>query len=206
MVEALLVYMVTILMLFLVLSLFSTLYEIWSIHIVANDTAVKAASCYVMPDADVTTGEIEEKDVTSVALYRYFLWRKPALEQSIQTKFSQFAKERLDGSGLIKTGSDPVIAVEFIHDGVSSNHVKVTIIKSFSMPFKPVLKSLGLKTEIEKTAVAYADCTDMIDYLNTVKYVEQMTSLKKLDSSFVDALNSLLGLITEVKDDIQNGI
>lgn len=55
MLESLIVYTITVFLLFFLLSIFSILFQAWNVQIIANETAAKAAQTYKLSEADLHT-------------------------------------------------------------------------------------------------------------------------------------------------------
>lgn len=73
MLESLIVYSVTIFLLFFILAIFSVLFQRWNIQTIANESATRVAQTYKLMDADVDTGYVSKSEVAEVREYRY-IW------------------------------------------------------------------------------------------------------------------------------------
>lgn len=63
MLESLIVYSVTIFLLFFILAIFSVLFQRWNIQTIANESAARVAQTYRLMDADVETGYVSKSEI-----------------------------------------------------------------------------------------------------------------------------------------------
>ena len=71
MIESLVVYTITIFLLFFILALFSALYQRWNVQTIANESATRYAQTYRFDNKDVSSGYITKDQLTEVKDYRY---------------------------------------------------------------------------------------------------------------------------------------
>ena len=71
--ESLIVYTITIFLLFFILAIFSVLFQRWNIQTIANESATRVAQTYKLMDADVDTGYVSKSEVAEFREYRY-IW------------------------------------------------------------------------------------------------------------------------------------
>ena len=74
MIETLIVFTVTIFLLFFILAIFSVMYQRWNIQTIANETAAKISQTYRFKNEDLYDTELSKSDITSVKHYRYFFF------------------------------------------------------------------------------------------------------------------------------------
>lgn len=200
MLEGLMVFGITLLLLFLVLSIFSVLYQQWNIRTIANEAVTRVAQTYKFADSDVDTGEVSIDQLTSVRPYRY-LWNSDELEDAARTKLKSYVTERLRKTTFAKQAADPEITVEVKHDALARRHIELTVKGSFSVPFGQILAYLGLVEgdgAITYQTTSYAECLDLSDYVSSVKFVGNALELDGLNSGVVSAIDSILNLATKI--------
>ncbi len=198
MLEALLVYTVTVFLLLFVLALFSVLFQAWNIQVIANETAAKAAQTYKLADADIVTGYVTEEQITEVKEYRY-LWKSSELENAARDKLVGYASDRLIKTTYTKQVGEPEIKMELCRDAFARRHIEVTIQGRYTVPFGEALSYAGLDSVTTYTATARAECLDLMDYVTTVDFASEQASLGQFDSQLVDFLDKFLGLFDTIR-------
>lgn len=197
MLESLIVYTITIFLLFFILAIFSVLFQRWNIQVIANEAATRVAQTYRFSSADTVTGEVEEKDITNVDHYRY-VFSGDELETLAQDKIREYAKERLKKTTFTKDVKEPEITANVVHDGMARRHIEVTIKGEYSVPFGQALSYFGFDSTTVYETTAYAECIDLSDYINTVDFVEDQVSLNQFNSKFVKMVNKILKLFDNI--------
>lgn len=194
MLEALIVYMVTMLLLFLIVSIFSVLFQAWGIQVIANETATKVAQTYRLSDANITTGYATSEQIWDVSTYRYW-WGNLELEQKVSDRVKNYAKVRLLNTSFAKQKTEPEIEVKVKKDALARKHIEVTITSQYEVPFGEILCYFGFESMLTYTVTGYAECLDLIDYINTVDFAGQQVKLGIFDSQLISMLNSILGFL-----------
>lgn len=197
MLESLIVYTITIFLLFFILAIFSVLFQRWNIQVIANESATRVAQTYRFSTADTVTGQVEEKDITNVEQYRY-VFSDDELELLAEDKIQEYAKQRLQKTTFTKNVTEPVITATVIHDGMARRHIEVTIKGEYSVPFGQALSYFGFDSTTVYETKAYAECLDLSDYINTVDFVEDQVSLSQFNSKFVKMVNKILKLFDNI--------
>lgn len=197
MLESLIVYTTTIFLLFLILAIFSVLYQRWNIQTVANESATRIAQTYRLIEADTSTGYVTSDQLTQVERYRYFFNNK-AYEDAAKAKIEEYASNRLKKTTFTKDIEEPEIDVKVVHDAMSRRHIEVAIIGKYSVPFGEAMAYFGFPGVIEYKTTAYADCVDLIDYLNTITFIDSQTSLTQFGTETVKMLNAFLDLFSNI--------
>lgn len=200
MLEALIVYTITIFLLFFILALFSVFYQIWDIQTIANETAAKLGQIYRYVDTDMTTGYVSEDQIAELENYRYLSGYVTGWENDLEEKAISYAEKRLDHTSFVRKITEPEISVKVEKDDLASRHLVVEVKEKFTVPFGEALEYFGFDSEIEYKAAAYADCLDIIDYINTVDFVKKETSLKQFGSKTVSMVNAILKLFHHIAD------
>lgn len=198
MLEALIVYMVTVFLLFFILALFCVFYHIWSMQTIANEAATRVAQSCKFSEADIDTGYVTLEELTSLERYRYLKNKSERMEQIAQEKLEDYVNRRLDRVSFVHKMADPEIRMEIKKDGMASRHIEVHITEKFQVPFGAALTYFGYDDTISYECTSYAKCLDIIDYINTVDFVDQQTSANQLNSSLVKLVNAVLKLFKTI--------
>lgn len=200
MLESLIVYSVTLFLLFLVLAIFSTLFQRWNLQIIANESATRIAQTYRYMNADTVTGEITKDMISDTREYRY-VYKKTELESAAKRNLSTYALSRISKTTFTKEVTEPKMDIVEYQDSLARRHIKVSITGEYRVPFGTALSYFGYADTTKYTVESYAECVDIIDYINTVDYVDNQTSLNQFDSKFVDLINSVLNLFDNILGD-----
>lgn len=192
MIESLIVYTITLFLLFFVLALFSVLFQRWNLQTIANDAAARMAQTYRLNKADEITGKVSVDELTEVGIYRYagnLITKK--METAIDKRVSDYASWRLQKTTFTKNVKDPVIKTVVHPDALGRRHIEVTIVGEYRVPLAEALSFFGYGKTVEYEVKAYADCVDMIDYINFVDYVDTQTNISGKFIGFIDAVLKL---------------
>lgn len=199
MLEALIVYPVVIFLLLFILALFSILFQAWNIQTITNEVAAKAAQIYNQPKADIVTGYVTDDQVVEVEEYRYIL-DGITLKVASAKKMFPYANTRLINTTFAKKEEEPKITMEVKKDGVARRHMEVSIEGKYSVPFGAALAYFGMDEVMTYKATANAECLDLMDYITTVDFVDNQTSLNWLGSKAIDAINKVLKAFHVIKE------
>lgn len=197
MLESMIVYTITIFLLFFILAIFCVLFQRWNIQVIANESATRVAQTYRFSDADTVTGEVKESEITSVGHYRY-LFSGDTLESSAEDRIQTYAKDRLKKTTFTKDVVEPTVTVKVVRDALARRHIEVTIKGEYSVPFGEALSYFGFGSTAVYETTAYAECLDFSDYINTVDFVEDRVSLSDFDSSFIDMVDKILKMFDNI--------
>jgi len=198
MLEALIVYPVTIFLLFFILAIFSVLYQRWNIQTIANDTASRMAQTYRLTTADEITGYVSQEDLIAVGAYRYAgnLVTKN-MEKSIDKRASDYASWRLKKTTYTKDVTEPTVQALVHPDSLGRRHLEVIVTGEYAVPFGEFLDYFGFEGTIVYEARAYAECIDLIDYINMVDFVDTQTNISGKLVGFIDSILNLIDNIRE---------
>ena len=197
MLESLIVYSVTIMLLFFLVSIFCVLFQRWNIQTIANETATRFAQTYRFKDADESTGYYTKDELKNVREYRY-VFNKTELSYAAYVNAKSYATWRLANTTFTKNVVSPLIEVEVKNDALSRRHIEVKITGSYTVPFGEALSFFGFNTVTQYEVKTYADCVDIIDYVNTVNYVDYQTSLGQFGSKTIGLINAVLKLFNNI--------
>jgi len=197
MLEALIVYTVTVFLLFLILAIFFVLFQRWNIQTVANEAAAKIAQVYKLTDCDITTGETTEAQIADVRPYRY-MFNKEDPENAAEKKVVEYAKDRLKRTTFTKDVTEPEFDFEVVSDSLGRRHIEFTVSGEYSVPFGEALSYFGFPGTTTYEVTACADCVDLIDYITTIDYVNSVTSLKQFGSDTLGMIDKILSLVDNI--------
>ena len=203
MLEALIVYSVTIMLLFLILAIFSLFYQRWNIQVIANEAATKVGQNYryllATGGVDEYSGAVADKSaVTAISEYRYLFSDK--VEATAVTVATDHAKNRLAHTSYVKNVDGPNVSVEVVNDSLARKHVEVTLSGSYKVPLGEIFSFFGMKDVIEYKTVGYADCVDIINYMNTVDFTDNLLNKNVLGSELYKSINMIIGLIDSIRN------
>ena len=203
MLEALIVYPVTLFLLFFVLSIFSVLYQDWNVQTIANETAARIAQTYKYAGADAVTGYVDVSEIKKTNPYRYApsLLAGQKKDAEVLVKAKNYAKARLSRTTFTQSVSEPIVDVSIESAMVSRKYMVVTIESSYKVPFGEALDYFGLKGTVTYAATGYAECLDLSDYVTMSDFIESYSSLGFLDSSALDAIESIMKFFDSVAEE-----
>lgn len=197
MLESLIVYSVTIMLLFFVLAIFSVLFQRWNIQTIANESAARFAQTYRFTDKEISSGYITKEQLLEVEDYRYLIG-KDDLENAVRRQIEEYASDRLSKTTFTQNVSEPEIEVAVEKDNISRRHITVTIKGEYSVPLGDILSYFGFDSTIKYETKAYADCVDIIDYVNTANFIDNQLETNILDAEIIDAINSVFSLFDNI--------
>ncbi|MDR2088613.1 MAG: hypothetical protein LBP73_04580 [Clostridiales Family XIII bacterium] len=198
MIEGMLVMIITIFMLLFLIAMFSFLFFRWSLQTAANDIAARFAQSYSYlaygGDVSLDSGKPASTNALDIDPYRYFFNKPPELEEA-----ETYANERLKKSAAGFALGDPNVEIEPVSDFLGRRHIEVRISGRFRVLMQDVfaVEILNLERTFDYEVCGYADCVDLLDYLNTVAYAEWAADGAGLESGVMDLLNNVLELINE---------
>lgn len=193
MLESLIVYMITLFLLFFILAIFSVWYQRWNIQTIANEAATRMAQTYRFDSTDAESGYVTKEQLVEVGLYRNFLGFNK--EKSMKSRISLYAGERLSRTTYTKNVSEPVFAVQLKHDAMGRRHVELTITGEYSVPFGEALTFFGFPGTTTYEVTSYAECLDLIDYINYVDFVKEQTGLGQIKGGIIKSVDAVIGVI-----------
>lgn len=203
MLESLIVYIVTIFLLFFVLAIFSVFYQRWILQTIANESVTRMAQTYRWPEAYEQTGAVEKGNLTDTSIsrvYRYTLKNEERLAQSVEDRISEYAGWRILQSTYARNIIEPEINAEVTRDALGRRHIEVTITGMYAVPMGEALTYFGFDSAVAYDVKAYAACVDIIEYINLVNFVDSKTSLDLFGSSFIGLIDKVLALFDNIFD------
>lgn len=199
MLEGLIVYTITVFLLFFLLAIFSVLFQAWNVQTIANDTAAKAAATYKLADSDLADPYVSVDQITGISRFRYW-FGDDSLEREAETKSFEYSQDRLQKTTYTKAVTQPEVAVQVKEDTLARRHIEVTITGEYTVPFGEALSYFGFDSIAHYETTASAECLDLIDYIDTVDFAGKQCSLDILGSSLVGAINKMMKLIHDITD------
>ncbi|MBQ9766451.1 MAG: hypothetical protein IJW18_09685 [Lachnospiraceae bacterium] len=207
MIESLIVFGVTIAMLFFMLAIFCVMFQRWNLQTIANESAMRIAYLYRYPDVDdedILTGSVYDANndyskITAIRDYRYFFY-KDDLTTIAEDRLEEYAGWRLANSTFTQNVSEPKFDVDLHSDSLGRRHIEVTIKGEYAVPGGEIFSFFGFDSTTKYEVTAYAECLDIMDYMNTVDYLDCLTSLDSLDSDVIGAIDSVISVIKKFFD------
>lgn len=204
MIEAMIVTVFTVFVLFMILEMSFFLYQQLDMVITANDTAVRMAQTYRFVDSDYLIGFVTPEDITTVNPYRYLVSGVEQQYNNItQEKCTNLAKYRLSKTSLLEMQGNAVISTNVVYDAAGRRHLELTVTATYKVPLLSFLKFFSVDNisrdgTYTMTAKAKAECPDIIDYISTVNYANQVLSMT-FKSTVADFINQILKTATSLK-------
>ena len=195
MLEALIVYGVTLILLFMILAIFSVLYQRWNLQTIANETAARVAQTYRYSAIDESSGYVDVNQYTAAKPYRYV---GDKLENSAESRIKSYAFDRLSRTTFTNDATDPICEVTIEGDSMGRRHAAVVLTGEYSVPFGAALDYFGFDGTIKYEVKAYSECMDIVDYIGFVDFIDVQTDLKLFSSSTISFLNSIIKLFDEI--------
>lgn len=199
MLEGLIVYTITVFLLFFLLAIFSVLFQAWNVQTIANETAAKAAATYKLADSDLADPYVSVEQITGISRFRYW-FGDDSLEREAETKSFEYSQNRLQKTTYTKAVTQPEVVVQVKEDTLARRHIEVTITGEYTVPFGEALSYFGFDSIAHYETTASAECLDLIDYIDTVDFAGKQCSLDILGSSLVGAINKMMKLIHDITD------
>jgi len=192
MLEAVLVLAMSSVLFFMLFMITFIYYQEWTIKTIADNTAAQIAQAYKLPDSEMN-GKADKNMIVDVDPYRYFLG-KNILKTKNETKAKAYVIDSYKKASILKNLNEPIVTMELKSDSLSRRHVTVHIRGTYKVPFQ----ELFLQDDITYNIEGSAECLDLIDYMNTIDYIDSVTSLSLFNSKIISAINSVLHLFNHI--------
>ena len=139
------------------------------------------------------SGKPESADALSLDPYRYLFRKDPYLEDA-----KTYADERVRKSAAGFALGAPTVRITPVSDFLGRRHIEVRIKGNFRVLMHDVfaVDLFNLSRAFDYEVYGYADCVDLLDYLNTVEYVEWVAgggSVKSKTVNFIDGVLEFAG-------------
>ena len=204
MLESLIVYTITLALLFFILAIFSVIFQRWNIQIIANETAAKIAQNYRVTNSETINGYVSADELhdnwNSLALFRY--WNTHDMDTSANERAGNYAATRLKKTTYTHDVREPEITVNVDKDAFPRRHIDLTIKGEYAVPFGSTLSYFGFNSTTKYEVTAYAECLDMMEYLILTDYEKALMDRKFIKTAIIkdaiDCLDSFLKLISNI--------
>ena len=199
MIESLIVFGITMLLLFFMLAIYSVMYQNWNMQTIANEAVARVAQTYRFSKIDESSGYVTEKDFVDVGPYRYVtntLFK--TMDKEVDERLDRYCQRRLSNTTYAKNVNKPECTVAVKPDAMGRRHIELTLKCEYAVPFGEVLDYFGFGGTTEYEVTAYADCVDLVDYINFVDFVDTQTSLKQFGSKTIGLIDSVLNLFDNI--------
>lgn len=179
-IEAVIVCVVTIMVIFGLMVMSILIYEKQSLQILADETAVEVANIYSNLSKDPFYGYVNSEEFYNTDLYRN-LFKDSTYETQNITKAKWYAAYRMADTMLLEGKKEPEITVKIVDkpSDIMVKQMAVTLKKEYDVP---ILGYFGIDKNVTFEATGYADCYDMIEYINFTDLV--VDGAKKLEETF----------------------
>ncbi len=196
MLESLIVYLITLVLLFFILAVFCVMFQRWNIQIIANNTATSIAQSYRFKNADTMSGYTDKDEINNVDIWRYVWGHDAEMDEAAEENSQHYIIERLARTTFTHEVSDPVITVDVEKDCLRRRHVNVTISGEYAVPLRAIMEPLGFASTTKYTVTGSAECLDLMEYLIMSDYENRMLKpgglIKSETVSFVDSFLKLV--------------
>lgn len=195
--EATFCYAVCMIVIVLLLSVGFFLYQMVLVQVVTNEVAQEVAQNYKLRNV-ADSDSVTECDVITVGKYRYTIFRS-SFDQAKQQTVEQYATSRLGKTSLSIGWGDPVVTIETEKDDLGRRHYQVTVSQTYTFLLGNVLELVGLNGSMELSSTAYVQGTDMLSYINSVKFWRYLADYPLLNNiSVTEVADKLIKAVNSV--------
>lgn len=198
--EATFCLLVSLLVVFLLMSAAFWLYQQVMVGVVCNEVASEVAQNYKLLELD-DNNSVSLEDVTGVGKYRYSIFKK-SFEQKNEKKAADYTRGRLAKTSLAQSAQAPEVKITTSIDDIGRRHYEVTVTQRYTFLLGRLLEFIGQKETQTISRTAYVQSTDMLSYVNTVKTQKYLadkltgnTKTGKAVNSIISAVNSVVKLV-----------
>jgi hypothetical protein len=168
------------------------------VRIVTNDVAVKVAATYNSPTSDIIMGYISSGDLGSKSIYS-----SDELNEVNRARAESYVKYILDLANFSGVVEDVNLKLGMEKDAMNRSHIKVTTECTFNTPFGEGLELVGMSKSSKYSMTAYAEATNISDYVSAVSLADAIGSGQILaGTGFVEkvykAINSVVKVYNKV--------
>ena len=200
MIESMIVVLMTTFVLIFLVSVGFLLYQRSVVNTVANETAAAIAQTYKytgMTDDDITSRDEMLSAVDSIKKYRYlFSWG--SLEADNASKAEEYSVARLSKTSFASEESPPAVEIQTIKSDIGRRYIEVKIEAKYKIFWGGALEAFGMEEAYVISSTAYAECSDVSSYYNTVKYTKYLCGKIDDSTSAVGALNSMISFVQSI--------
>ncbi|MGN0141222.1 MAG: TadE/TadG family type IV pilus assembly protein [Roseburia sp.] len=173
MLEAALIFPITLIFVMIMLSVGFLFYQKAMMQSVATEMASDIAAGYKYTDWEIWESELTEHQISSVKKYRMSLMLL-SMKRHCKTKAQNYLGSRVDAASLGVTDEPPSLdSIKLKVDNVGRMHIEVKISMKSEILLEHMLEKLGILHETPVfTATAYAECMDITAYASQVRFLE----------------------------------
>lgn len=174
MLESSFILVAVILLLLALLSISFLFYQQAMMTSVANEVAAAVAKNHKFTMVSTDANSVEPEQMKDVKLYRYTFGKlgKNSVAKKHDALADTYASTRADLTGIGINAGDAAAVVEIKSTGIGRAYVKVTVSQKSDFFLSGILEFLGIYDESKFSAVAYAECSDMIAYASMVNLAD----------------------------------
>ena len=191
MLEGMIITILTTFLLVWILGLGFVYYQRYLVTTITNDAAAKVAETYNNPESDLIMGYISTESLANRDLYRHFEGNH--LKELNQAKAEAYINYVLDKTNFAGVVQNTTVNLKLVKDSPLRKHVEITSECEFHTPFGFALDFFGMQGNTKYTCTARSDCTDIIDYISTIDYANQLGG-NVVNSKVIKLINSLIKL------------
>lgn len=210
MVESVIVFSITIMVVFSLMNFAFFSYQRANLTMEANRAATEIANIYAMKGTDPFYGYVSLNQIKNRSLYRYIgITGWTSLDRKQMAKAKWYAAYLLEVTEYLhpespdgSRGYRDDIQVSMEKNDFGFRQIKVDIQREYSVLAVNPFKYFGLDDTYTATATGYAQCYDMIDYINSEHAaVEIKKRIVKMSQKFVvvDLVENLAKAVNSIR-------
>lgn len=194
MLEGMIVFILTVFVLIWILGIGFLYYQKYTVRIITNDAAEKIANTYKSKETDIITGYVSRSDVINRSIFG-----SKANRAANEARCQSYVNYMLDKANFYNTVKDVKVSVQNEPDIMGRSHVKVTTVCTFNTPFGEGLELFGMSGTNTYMVTAYADSTDLSQYVSAVTTTYALTNgsivpMPSIVTSTVRMVQSLMNM------------
>ena len=200
MIEASIILVSVMILLFALLSLTFMFYQESLMTSVANEVAAKVAKDYKYSSKDMGTHTIGNGDVENVKMFR-MTFAKGSMEELHAERAKSYAQARFRSATLGINEGELNVDCEVNSSGIGRAYVKVTVSQKADFFLSDFLVLAGiLGDDCIFSSTAYAECVDLMGYTSMVNFTDFGCRKLAVFNSVGNLYTSVKGFIEELMD------
>ena len=178
------------------------IYQQATAYAIANETANDVAKNYKYMNkiSEINTDVIPVEKMYGLKKYRMYI----SLSDLNKTK--RFVAKQADLTSFDGAQATEDTKVEIMNDNIGRKKVKVTVVMDCNILFEGALNAIGLIDDDPKfTAVSYAECMDLTEYVSQVHFVNYVgdlandSALGEIYNNFMESKDTIKSIIRKLK-------
>lgn len=198
MIESMFAILASLFVMVFLLSFSFLLYQRTLVSVVANEVAEEMSKTYKLRDVEKSS-DITRDDLGTVGKYRY-LFFSTSYESKNTMKAYSLANAHLTQASLAKEDGRLHVEVKTVSDDIGRRHYEVKISQKYSYLLGGVLEMVGLKDAKQLSATAYTEGSDVLHYVNSIKFAKFGIGQIKENVKSVEFLDTCLSFIKSITD------